>query len=258
MYMIEHNNRLQFVDAEDGTIWYTKTFVKGNGLAPSGFLTQQIDSKLGASVALAEMDDKLVVFKERGFAVQSGDGANDSGTGSTLTSFQFVPSDVGCSGAKSVVTTPNGVMFKSANGIYLLNRAVGVSYVGAEVEAYNSQTITSAILIPGKTQVRFLCSSGKTLVFDYMVGQWATFTNHTGVSSARGIAPMSTLPGRYPSRVGELCIYRRRHGYSLLAETSWLSLAGIQGFQRIKRLAILGDFANGGIRISRTLCVGSL
>lgn len=246
MLMLSRNNRLWFVNAEDGTVWFTKSFSAGNGLSPSPFLTQQIDKKLGATTALAEMDDKLVYLKSAGFCVQSGDGPDDTGAGSTLSQLQFVPSDVGCDQSKSVIVSPDGVMFHSPNGIYLFSRSSGVSYIGAEVESYNSQTITAATFVPGKSQIRFLCSSGKTLVYDYIFKQWSTFTNHTGAAAAnfQSLYCYVTTAGTV-FQESTTTYLDNATAYALLAQTSWLHLGSVQGFQRVRRLALLGDFANG-------------
>jgi hypothetical protein len=247
MIMSAHNNRLWFTNSEiPNEIWYSKSFIPGNGLSPSAFMIQEIDPKFGNIKALAEMDEKLIIFKESGIFIQSGDGVTDSGTGSTLSFPQLVPSDVGCSSLKSLVITPNGVMFQSPNGIYMINRSLGVGYVGLEVENYNSQTIVSANLIPGKSQIRFLCSSGLTLVYDYIFNQWSTFTNHTGTAAtiwnslyvyanSSGVI-LKEAPGVYTDNGTQ---------FKLLAQTSWLALASVQGFQRVRRLAMLGDFTNG-------------
>lgn len=246
MAMVSHGNRLWFVDSEHpNDRWYTKSFSPGTGLSPSGFLVEQTDPKLGTIVALAEMDEKLVIGKQYGIFVETGDGANDTGQGSTLSGPQQVPSDVGVSALKSVVTTPMGIIFKSPNGLYLLDRSLSVKYVGADVEAYNAQTVTDARLVPGKSQARFLCSSGLTLVFDYIYNQWSTFTAHTGVSAtvwnstyvySTGTAVLQEAAGTYADNGA---------AFALLAQTSWLALASVQGFQRVKRLIMLGDFTNG-------------
>jgi hypothetical protein len=257
MILLAHNNRLWFVDAENpNTEWYTKSYSPGTGLSPSGFMTQTIDPKFGNITALAEMDEKLITLKENGIFVQSGDGVNDVGSGSTLSFPQVVPSDVGCSELKSVVPTPTGVMFKSLNGIYMIDRKLNCVYIGAEVEQYNSQAITSANIITGKSQIRFLCSTGLTLVYDYIFNKWSTFSNHTGISA-------TDWNGTYVYLRTNGAIYKEASGtytdnstaYALLLQTSWLALGGIQGFQRVKRLIMLGDYANGasashGISIS--------
>ncbi len=247
MAMLAHNNRLWFVDSENqSTIWYTKSFSLGNGLSPSAFMTQQIDPKFGNITALAEMDEKLVTFKQNGIFVQSGDGVNDTGSGSTLSFPQIVPSVVGCDALKSVILIPNGVMFHTPNGIYLIDRSLSVSYIGAEVQSYNSQVITSANVVPGKSQIRFLCSSGLTLVYDYIFSQWSTFTNHTGLSATNfnSLYVYATTAGAiFQESIGTYL--DNATGYSVLAQTSWLALASVQGFQRVKRLILLGDFTNG-------------
>ncbi len=247
MILLAHNNRLFFVDSENpNTEWYTKTAQNGVGLSPSAFLIEQLDTKLGSIVALAEMDDKIVTLKQRGIVVQAGDGANDTGAGSTFSNPQFIPSDVGCNQMKSVITTPTGVMFHSVNGIYMLNRSLNVTYIGAEVEAYNSQTITAATLVPGKSQIRFLCSTGLTLVYDYIFNQWSTFTAHTGLSATtfQSLYTYATAAGLVFQESATLYA-DNGVAYSLLAQTSWLALASVQGFQRVRRLIMLGDFVNG-------------
>lgn len=254
--MTARNNRLWMVNAESTTEeWYTKKFTPGVGLSPSAFLLNQIDPKLGGVVGVAEMDEKLVSFAEQGFYVQTGDGADDTGANSTLTEAQPIPSDVSCDNHKSIFITPAGVMFHSANGIYLLSRALGVTYIGMDVEAYNSQVITAATRIPGKSQIRFLCSSGLTLVYDYIFNKWATFSNHTGLGAAiwqntyvyvTGATVLQETAGWYLDVNTQI---------APLIQTGWLNVAGIQGFERARLLELLGDFVNGasaahGVQIS--------
>lgn len=248
MFMVAHNNRLWFADSEShNNIWYTKSFQPLVGLSPSALMTEQIDDKFGDIAALAEMDDKIIFFKENGICLQSGDGVNDTGSGSSLSFPQFVPTDVGCSSQKSIITVPTGVMFQSANGIYQIDRSTSVVYLGMPVEQYNNQNITSAKLIQGKSQIRFLSSNGTTLVYDYIFQQWATFTNHQGLSG-------DVWQGSYVYARDDGAIYKEVPGFyldkttafSVLAQTSWLALASVQGFQRVRRLAMLGDYQNGG------------
>ena len=246
MNLLAHNNRLWMADAEEpSSVWYTKSFQQFVGVSPSAFLVDQIDHKFGNITGLGEMDEKLVIFKEEGIFYRSGDGANDNGQSSTLSFPQFVPSDVGCISHKSIVTTPNGIMFKSGKGIYVMSRGLQVMYLGLEVEQYNSQFITSAKLIDGKSQIRFLCSTGLTLVYDYIFNQWSTFTNHTGYGATnwQGAYTYVTTGGDvYVENSGYLDDVTQ---YTMLLQTSWLALASVQGFQRVKRVLVLGDYING-------------
>lgn len=245
--ILAHNNRSWFVNDENkNEIWYSKSYSQDTAISYSGFLTQLLDPKLGNITGLAEMDEKIIYFKKTGLFAQAGDGASDTGTGSSLSFPQMVPSDVGCSESKSIVLTPNGIFFKSLNGIYLLNRSLSVTYVGAEVEQYNSQSITSAKLINGVTEIRFLTNSGLTLIYDYLFNQWGTFTNHEGVSATIWLGDYVYIRSNGEVYQENANIFEDAGtAYSLLIQTSWLHLGSVQGFQRVKRLIMLGDFESG-------------
>lgn len=247
MAMVAHTNRLWFVDSESpNTIWYTKSISPLVGISPSPFMLEQIDPKNGAISALAEMDEKLVILKENGIVLQIGDGVNDTGSGSTLSTPQNLPSNVGCSNLKSVILTAVGVMFSSPNGIYLVGRDLNVVYIGMDVEDYNAQTITSAKAVTGKSQIRFLVASGSTLLYDYQFNQWSVFTNHAGKAADNWLNTYVYATASGAMYQESSTVYTDNGtAYSVLAQTSWLSLASVQGFERVRRLAMLGDYANG-------------
>ena len=71
-----------------------------------------------------------------------------------------------------------GSMFQSAKGICLMDRSLNVTYIGGPVERYTSggAVITSAVLVPDLSQVRFGLDTGISLVYDLVVGEWAIFT----------------------------------------------------------------------------------
>ena len=77
---------------------------------------------------------------------------------------------------------PMGLMFQSNKGIWLLDRGLNTSYIGAPVEKYNIGNIVAAHNIPATNQVRFITDIGITLMYDYFYGQWGTFTNVPGIS----------------------------------------------------------------------------
>lgn len=203
-----------------------------------------VDQEGGPVTGLSSLDDKLIIFKRNKIFVLSGDGPSNTGLeGDSFPPPQIIAGDVGCTNAKSIVTTPLGVMFKSSKGIYLLERGLKLQYIGADVEIYNSQTVTAASLLEDRNLVIFLCSSGKTLVYDYYFNQWGTFTNHTGVSAAfwngsyvysksDGEIRVET-PGEYLD-VGS--------SIKLVMETGWISFEAVQGFAKLRRAFILGKY----------------
>lgn len=255
MIMEAHNNRLWLVDSENpNKIWYSKSFNPGDGLSMSGALIIQIDPKFGNITGLSEMDDKMVVFKEQCPFFFSGDGANDTGTGATLTFPQVLPSDAGCSSLKSIILMRDGVLRMTTKGLYLLDRAMNDHYLGMEVEKYNSQRITSADLISDKNQIRFLTDSGVTLVFDYQMNQWSTFTNHQGYSATiwQGSYVYARTDGKI-FKENTTSFLDDTSPYQVSALTGWIALAQVQGLQRIRRVGLLGDYVSGsghGLQVS--------
>lgn len=255
MIMESHNNRLWLVDSENpNTIWYSKSFNPGDGLGLSGALIIQIDPKFGNITGLSEMDDKMVVFKDQCPFFFSGDGANDTGTGATLTFPQVLPSDAGCSSLKSIILMRDGVLRMTSKGIYLLDRAMNDHYLGMEVEKYNGQRITSAELISDKNQIRLLTDSGVTLVFDYEMKQWSAFTNHQGYAATgwQGAYVYARTDGKI-FKENTTRFLDDTTPYQVKAQTGWIALAQVQGLQRIRRVALLGDYTLGaghGVQVS--------
>lgn len=239
-----YQNRMVLAGLEDKlTFWYSKRKVKGTALEFSDSFSIRVDPLGGDITAVKMMDDKIILFKENLIYYVSGDGPNDTGSGNNYTTPQLVTSDVGCNKPSSLVLVPQGIMFQSAKGFYLLDRQLNASYVGSDVEAYNSQTTTSSDLIEDRNQVRFLTSSGVTLVYDYFYQQWSTFQNHLGADA---------------DIWNHLYVYIRNDGsiykenklkylddnieIRLRMATAWLKLTGIQNYQRVKRAAILGNY----------------
>lgn len=261
MILWVNNNRLWCVDSEnpETNIEYSKTASQGTGISFStGQLELVVDSRGGDITGAIAMDEKTVIFKEAIPLYFTGDGANDSGQGSSITIPQFVPSDTGCSNSKSVILFPGGVLFRATDnkGVYLFSRGVQVEYFGFDVEDYNSQNILSAQIIGDKNQIRFLTSSGDSLLYDYVMKQWSVFTNHEGVSSdlyggvyiyvrSDGSLYLENQTGTYLDNTTAI---------SPLIQISWIKVMSIQGFQRIRRVALLGDFltanAGHGVQIS--------
>jgi hypothetical protein len=158
-----------------------------------------------------------------------------------------VSSDLGCADARSIVLTPDGLMFQSAKGIRLLAdgpQGLQVVDVGQDVEAYRAQSITSATVVNDRSQVRFLTDDGMTLLYDYQFQQWSTWTNHEGVAAVLW--------------KGETYAYAKASGRVLVegaevysddgvevrrvVETAWIEFQGLQGYQSVRRFAILGHY----------------
>lgn len=221
---------------------YSKVQVKGEGVAFSDVFVSRLDPLGGAITAVRLMDDKIILYKPDHIFFVSGDGPNDTGTQNNYSLPQLITSDSGCPYPKSTVLMPLGMMYKSKKGIYLLTRGLQVEYVGADVQDYNSQDVVSATLLQDKNQVIFLTSSGSTLVYDYYFRQWSTFTNHTGIDAVNWLDKYCYL--RSNNQVYEQSALFTDNGTEirLKAATAWLKMAGIQGFQRVRKIGFLGEY----------------
>jgi len=237
-------NRLIYLGLEnDLEIAYSKTLTPGEGISFSDSFRIQVPPQGGPVTAGATLDDKFIIFKDNILFAMNGDGPNDLGQQNTFTSPEQIASDVGCSEPNSIVITPVGLMFKSFKGIYLLSRQLQVQYIGAEVEDFNHLTIVSATLLEDKNQVIFHTLESPTLVYDYYFQQWSTYTNHAGYKAV-------VYQGDYTYLRTNGRVYKNNAsvftdagtGYRMSLTTQWMKFAGVQGFQRVRRFEILGDY----------------
>jgi hypothetical protein len=236
-------NRLVLAGLENTQqIAYSKLLVPGNPAQFSDFFRLTISNQGGPITGLGVLDDKLIIFKRSSLFILSGNGPNDLGQQDDFGSPDRIASDVGCVDPSSIVITPKGLMFKSEKGIYLLDRGSSLSYIGVEVEAYNSLTVTAATLIPNNNQVRFLTSDKLALVYDLYLERWSIFDNHNGKDA-------EILINNYVYLRNDGLIFYEDGSYldngqpiSLQVDTGWLSFAGVQGFQRVYKMLGLGEF----------------
>lgn len=260
--LVTHRGRLWAIDALNPLrLWLSRQVSTGAPVEFSSVLSLDVDSRGGDVVALGSLDDKLVIFKRTQIFYVSGQGPDATGSQNDFSDSVLVTSDVGCIDARSLVVTPAGLVFQSTKGIYLLDRSLAVSYIGADVEAYNGETIESGQLIPTANQVRFILGSGVALVFDFFVNQWSVFTNHAAVDSvlwldrfcyarADGVV-MREDPSRHDD-AGAFVALRLATGWIVFGDSPGsFPVAGggrqaspLQLYQRARRLLVLGDYCS--------------
>lgn len=240
--------RLFSSDPSDGSIVrFTQPFSDGFGAQLPPDLFMRVDPPAGSVTALGSLDDRQVIWTERAIYSFAGDGPDETGS-SDSTGFsrvQIVPGDVGCTAPASVILIPGGFMFSAGDrGIYLLGGDAGLKYIGAPVEAFNSQSVRRATPLPNRTAIVFLTDAGSTLLYDYLFDQWSTFTNHEGQDSA-------VVNGQYHYMRNDGQIYRETVGaYSdagtritLALQTAWIHvLEQLQGWQLFGEMHLLGTW----------------
>lgn len=241
----KHKNRLFIAGLEDGNeVAFSKEHVKGEGVAfNADLLKVRVDPTGGDVLTLGTLDDKIVFFKKDRTFFLVGDGPLDTGAQNDFSTPQAISGDIGCSTPQSVASTPKGLMFKSDKGIYLLTRSLQFQYVGAPVEDFNDLTVTSATVVEDQDEVRFTTSDGPTLVYNYVFDQWSTFSNYAAVSATNALGTYIHLTASGVANREVVDQFDDNGSRIQMAiETSWIALSGIQGYYRIYRFAVLGDF----------------
>jgi hypothetical protein len=245
------NNRLWLVDAEDpNLLWFSKQIIESTPVEMSDLLTMYIapttgsESNTGAITALYPMDDKLIIFKENTIYYINGVGPDNTGLNSGYSDAQLVTSAVGCTNTDSIVLQPNGLMFQSNKGIWLLSRDLNANYIGAPVESLTiGNTVTSATTVPGTNQIRFGLNTRIVLMYDYYFDQWGSFSNVNSVSSTlyQGLHTYITPSGLiYQETPG---LYTDGGSPVLMKfSTSWINPGGLQGYQRAYFFYLIGDY----------------
>jgi hypothetical protein len=220
-------------------IWVSKLRVTGEALAFNDALTITVDSGDGPITGLATMADNLIVFRERQIYIVGGDGPDNVGLGGEFTPSRIISEDVGCTEQRSIVRIPTGILFKSAKGIYLLGGDLGLTYIGAPVEDYNNEAITSAVALTGNHEVRFTTAS-RTLIYDYLANAWATWSipaNHGCLWRGQW-----TVVDNTGIMIPTAAYTDRGSAYTMAVETGWIHVAQLQSYQRVYRILFLGSY----------------
>lgn len=265
--MFHHADRLWVLAGDQRTWWYSKAFQDDAGVAPGFhpnfrivFDTQQ--------VAGATMDDKAIFFGADSVRYMLGTGPAPNGQNSDFTTPVAIQSDVGCNNARSVVGTPDGVMFGSDRGIYLLTRGLELVWIGRPVKdkLATYPTITSAVLVPKQNHVRFTCNNtsgtaGVVLVYDYVEKQWSTFKYWINGAYGNPIADACMWNGAYTFASAVGTVYsestssylddNNTYYVPMTLETAWVSAAGPLSFQSVRTLQLSGtSYSDHGLSIS--------
>lgn len=245
-----YKSRLMLVDSEDqNLIWFSKQVIEATPVEMSDLFTIYVapttssSANTGPITALSALDDKLIIFKKNAIYYLTGNGPDNLGSNNDFSDPIFITSTVGCANQSSIVFMPNGLMFQSDKGIWLLGRDLSTQYIGAPVEDFNEFSVRSAVNIPATNQVRFTMSDGTTLMYDYYFQQWGTFVDVPSVSSCiyNGLhtyinsfgQAFQETPGKYLDGSRPTLIN---------FTTGWINPAGLQGYIRSYLFYLLGQY----------------
>lgn len=247
--MTIYGSRLFYIPKENrNEIRYTQK--KASGLAFEFKETYRLETldKNGLTedtfTAMHEMDGRLILFKNYSILYIYGNGPAENGTNNDYGEAQSISTDAGCINQRSVVEYKDGLLFMSDKGIYQLTRKLETNYIGSEVEAFNGLTITSAVLYESQNEIRFTSKEGTTLIYNYFSAQWSWATSHAFVGSTFFEGKYYGLDENNKVVVVESSTSKKYLGNAVIQNITlpWIKTAGIQGFQRLYRIFVLGKY----------------
>lgn len=245
------DTRLWLVDAEDrNLLWFSKQVIEATPVEMSDLFTVYVppttstQGSTGPMRALAAMDDKLIIGKKNALLYINGTGPDNTGANNQYSQPILITSTVGCENQKSIVLMPQGLMFQSDKGIWLLDRGLGTSYIGAPVQDFTlGAVVLSAVNVPETNQVRFTLDTGVTLMYDYFYSQWGTFTGVPCVSSCI-FEDMHTFINAQGQVYQELAAQYLDGSVPVVMQftTGPLRLADLQNYQRAFFFYLMGTY----------------
>ena len=257
LQMVVHHGRVFGISSADRkVVFYSGQFGPGEGVWFSSF--QQFRVEPGGDItALASLDDKLVIWKSDRIFKIIGDGVNALGQNSSLSDPALISGDAGCGDPRSLVTTPDGVMFQSPKGMYMISRAEQVMYAGQAADRYwaSYTNVVAANMLPDRREVRFELSGpipplatplGQKVVLNYQDAKWTTHRNYLDAAAASAVV----VNGVYYWATAGGHVYAENNGFldpnstyiPSTLETGWIQAAGPQGFCRYGRVVLLNDW----------------
>ena len=230
------DDRLAIASNDEGVIYISKSPQAKTGVRFSELHTMFTPANL---VNIAHINSALIAFLDLSIHAFYGQWPNDLGVGNIQ--HQVISTALRCVSRPSVCEFPGGIFFKSQEGWMIVDAALQVQYAGDVVKAYDSLTVTNAVLFAEKHQVRITHSNGTVLIYDFRLGQWATWTAHPAVDA-------TNWNGAYTWLKSDGTVLTQSSGFmddtaaiQLKISTAWIAL-GNQGRQRVAWAQFLGEF----------------
>jgi hypothetical protein len=225
------------VAGDPDRVWYSR--LRGDNEVASfhDALTINVPREGGDITALAFINETLVVFRETAIYALTGDGFDNLGGGQNYGPARALSIDVGAVNHESVALFDKGLIFKSSKGWYLLNKGWSCDYIGGPVCDYDDEEVVAVHVMEAQHQIRCL-TTDRMLVLDSLVNQWAEWTISDGVHAA-------IWRGTYHYLGSAVLAEQATHddaGYGLDIETAWIPLGQVQGFGRVWKILLLGEY----------------
>lgn len=251
-------------------IYYSKKVVDGVGPEFSPSFSKELVG-VGSLIGISALDDKVVLFEKDKVHVLYGDGPSNTAQGQDF-GILTLPSNVGCLETSSITGIPEGIVFRSRRGFFVLRRDLTLTYIGGPVvNSIQGAAVVAATDVPNRNEVRFILAagdgdaidsdgptpdstrpptpdygngwaSGYALCYNYGSDKWSMFTNHVGVAAC-------VKDGKYAFLKSSWDVWEESTGYEdptgdnlLKLVTSWTKLRNIQDYGQLWKATLLGRY----------------
>ena len=288
-FLLNHKQRLFGISGDDPrTIFFSRFFVAGEAPAfppPFAIFLSDTDE---AATALGAMQDKLLIFTPSRIYYVYGEGPDDAGGGAGFSEPALCSDSIGCVEPRSLAVTPIGLVFQASDdGIYVIDGGLSPQRVSGAVEDYLARGKVKSVHVDtargtvtwALTETVNNTDQSTLLQFSYWASIWTRWV--LDPSQARGNAGACLWKGQHivaehyeaaSSTFGMVAIEStdRRdrskntlvmtsyqagfHGVVPRVQTPWLRLAGLNGFQRVRRLQLRG-VTNGSIGVGGEIVI---
>ncbi len=132
--VVRHKDRVFCARGED--VYYSSFDVFGEAAWFNPAFQFRCFGGTGPITALATMDGVLVAFKKNAIFIIDGDGPPENGgSGVEFSAPRKLMTELGCIDVRSLVTTNDGLLFRSNRGIERLSRKMTIDWVGERIWA---------------------------------------------------------------------------------------------------------------------------
>lgn len=261
--VFKHKERIWLCRTDDPQgVWISNRHIQGEAPHFSEDMAFRVTQAAGGITAAAELDDKAILWSADATFVVYGDGPSENGQGSDLSDPVKLPAEIGCIEPRSVALIPDGLIFRSRVGFMLLTRSLEFVYIGAQVEdlAATYSTVSAAAVVASQDTVLLFCHAGGTtgiaLAYDYRLKAWSQrqyYCTAQSVASVRIedalviggtlrlLASTAAGGGQLYSETTASFLDGGSQWVAMTVETGWFKMAGIAGFQRVRRIQLLAQ-----------------
>ncbi len=219
-----------------------------------------IDAAFKANVdaevtAVASLDGAWYIFTADSIWGVAGDGPDDSGVGS-FSEPRRVASEVGCVSHRSIVETPQGLMFYARDGrMYLLPRGGGSpQWIGQPArDLFEDIFIVGARMLAAENVVAWLCINNAAtycfvVLYDTRVGEWTyDFTTGEVFASARKTLDIYDDKLVFDGKISQTADFTDNvdgstpRSFSMVVTTGDVRPFGPMGRGRCRKVSFLGE-----------------